>query len=102
MGAERGGYRREPRGVGTRPGRREERAAARSLPGSEGVAPRGERSRGRREPRTIQSSDGRLWHDRAPEQSMNEASSNAADIAAYYDLGLERDRLSSGTGALEL
>jgi ubiquinone/menaquinone biosynthesis C-methylase UbiE len=33
---------------------------------------------------------------------MNEASSDAADIAAYYDQGLERDRLASGSGALEL
>ena len=32
---------------------------------------------------------------------MTEAPSNTADIAAYYDLGLERDRLASGVGALE-
>ena len=35
---------------------------------------------------------------------MNDASSNAAnaaDIAAYYERGLERDRLATGAGALE-
>ena len=32
---------------------------------------------------------------------MNDASSNAADIAAFYAQGLERDRLATGAGALE-
>ena len=33
---------------------------------------------------------------------MNDASSDADDVVAYYDRGLERDRLASGPGALEL
>lgn len=33
---------------------------------------------------------------------MNDASSDADDVVAYYDRGLERDRLTSGPGALEL
>lgn len=33
---------------------------------------------------------------------MGDESRDAEDIAAYYELGLERDRLASGPGALEL
>jgi|SRR5687767_7293705 len=33
---------------------------------------------------------------------MSDASDGAADVVAYYARGLERDRLASGHGALEL
>jgi ubiquinone/menaquinone biosynthesis C-methylase UbiE len=33
---------------------------------------------------------------------MNDSSRDVADILAFYDLGLERDRLATGQGALEL
>jgi hypothetical protein len=37
-----------------------------------------------------------------PEEPMHDASRDAEDITAYYAWGLERDRLTTGTGALEL
>jgi ubiquinone/menaquinone biosynthesis C-methylase UbiE len=49
-----------------------------------------------------ESGDRRFRAAPVPEESMNDPLRDAEDIAAFYALGLERERLATGSGALEL